>query len=378
MSLTMPAEWEKHERTWMSWPPNNYLLGESDEEAELTRTTWANVANAIVKYEPVTVLATSDQIELARNYLHPSIEIVEAELTRTTWANVANEIVKYEPVTVLATSDQIELARNYLHPSIEIVEAELNDAWLRDNGPTFAKSETGELVAINWIFNGWGNQPWASFDKDQLTAGFIGKLTGAKVLDSDLINEGGGIHVNGAGVVLLTETVQLGEGRNSSWSKQEVEAEINAKLGTSKVIWVKRGLTRDYDGFGTRGHIDIVACFASENVILYHDQQDSSHPDFEVSKEVKATLEAAGDFQLIAIPAPKVLRDKEGFVDYSYINHYIANGAVILCSFDDPNDQVAKTILEKAYPNREIVLVDAKQIFANGGGIHCITQQQPA
>jgi agmatine deiminase len=317
----------------MSWPPNNYLLGDSSEEAELTRTTWANVANAIVKYEPVTVLATSDQIELARNYLHPSIEIVEAEL---------------------------------------------NDAWLRDNGPTFSKSETGELVAINWIFNGWGNQPWAEFDKDSQTASFIAKLVGSKVIESKLINEGGGIHVNGSGVVLLTETVQLGEGRNSSWSRQEVEAEIHEKLGTNKAIWIKRGLTRDYDGFGTRGHIDIVACFASENAILYHDQQDPSHPDFEVSKEVKSTLEAAGSYELIAIPAPKVLSDAEGFVDYSYINHYIVNGAVILCSFDDPNDEVAKSILEKVYPGRDVVLVDAKRIFANGGGIHCITQQQPA
>ena len=113
-------------------------------------------------------------------------------------------------------------------------------------------------------------------------------------------------------------------------------------------------------------------------MLLYHDQQDPNHPDFEVSKEVKATLESAGEFELIALPAPKVLRDEEGFVDYSYINHYIVNGAVILCSFDDPNDQVAKAILEKVYPDRKIVLVDAKQIFANGGGIHCITQQQPA
>jgi agmatine deiminase len=258
------------------------------------------------------------------------------------------------------------------------VEAELNDAWLRDNGPTFSKSETGELVAINWIFNGWGNQPWAEFDKDSQTASFIAKLVGSKVIESKLINEGGGIHVNGSGVVLLTETVQLGEGRNSSWSRQEVEAEIHEKLGTNKAIWIKRGLTRDYDGFGTRGHIDIVACFASENAILYHDQQDPSHPDFEVSKEVKSTLEAAGSYELIAIPAPKVLSDAEGFVDYSYINHYIVNGAVILCSFDDPNDEVAKSILEKVYPGRDVVLVDAKRIFANGGGIHCITQQQPA
>jgi agmatine deiminase len=178
--------------------------------------------------------------------------------------------------------------------------------------------------------------------------------------------------------VLLTETVQLGEGRNSSWTKKEVEAEIHEKLGTHQAIWIKRGLTRDYDGFGTRGHIDIVACFASSNVILYHDQQDPSHPDYEVSREVKATLEAAGDFEVIGVPAPSILRDEEDFVDYSYINHYIVNGAVVLCSFNDPNDLVAKSILEKVYPGREIVLVDATQIFARGGGIHCITQQQPA
>ena len=333
MKLTMPPEWDRHERTWMAWPPKNYLLGETDADAEAARSSWANVANAIVAFEPVSVLATSDQLEIARAYLHPSIEIIEAEL---------------------------------------------DDAWMRDSGPTFVKDESGNLVAVNWIFNGWGAQGWSSWEKDNFVAGFIGKLAGKTVVDSPLINEGGGIHVNGAGVVLLTETVQLGEGRNSTWSKQEVEDEIHNKLGTNKAIWVKRGLTRDYDGYGTRGHIDIVACFASENVILYHDQQDRSHPDYEVSREVKATLEAAGNFEVIGVPAPTILRDEEDFVDYSYINHYIVNGAVILCSFNDPNDAKAKAILEKAYPGREIVLVDATEIFARGGGIHCITQQQPA
>jgi len=332
MTFAMPAEWEAHERTWMAWPPKNYLLGESVSEAEAARTSWAAVANAVINYEPVSVLATTDQIEIARAYLHPSIEIIEAEL---------------------------------------------DDAWMRDSGPTFVKDESGNLVAVNWIFNGWGAQPWATWEKDSQVASFIGKLSGAPISDSFLINEGGGIHVNGAGVVLLTETVQLGEGRNSHLSRQEVESEIHSKLGTSKAIWIKRGLTRDYDGYGTRGHIDIVACFASENVILFHDQQDPSHPDFEVSKEVRQTLEAAGNFEVIGVPAPTVLRDEEGFVDYSYINHYIVNGAVILCSFEDPNDLVAKAILEKAYPGRHIVLVDAREIFARGGGIHCITQQQP-
>lgn len=317
----------------MAWPPANYLLGESAAEAEAARSTWASVANAIVRFEPVSVLATSDQLEIARAYLHPSIELIEAEL---------------------------------------------DDAWMRDTGPTFVKDESGNLVGVNWVFNGWGAQSWASWDKDKLVAGFIGELSGKAVVDSPLINEGGGIHVNGAGVVLLTETVQLGEGRNSSWTKKEVEAEIHEKLGTDQAIWIKRGLTRDYDGFGTRGHIDIVACFASQNVILYHDQQDPSHPDYEVSREVKATLEAAGDFEVIGIPAPTILRDEQDFVDYSYINHYIVNGAVILCSFNDPNDKIAKEILERVYLGREVVLVDATEIFARGGGIHCITQQQPA
>jgi agmatine deiminase len=333
MKLTMPAEWEAHERTWMAWPPANYLLGDRDANAEAARSSWASVANAIVRFEPVSVLATSDQLEIARAYLHPNIELIEAEL---------------------------------------------DDAWMRDTGPTFVKDESGNLLGVNWVFNGWGAQSWASWDKDQLVAGFIGKLSGKAVVASPLINEGGGIHVNGAGVVLLTETVQLGEGRNSSWTKDEVEAEIHEKLGTNQAIWIKRGLTRDYDGFGTRGHVDIVACFASSNVILYHDQQDPSHPDYEVSREVKATLDAAGDFEVIGIPAPTILRDEDDFVDYSYINHYIVNGAVVLCSFNDPNDLVAKSILEKVYPGREIVLVDATQIFALGGGIHCITQQQPA
>jgi agmatine deiminase len=333
MKLRMPAEWEKHERTWMAWPPNNYLLGETEADSEKARTAWANVANAVSQYEPVSMLCQKENIDLARAYLNPAIEIIEAEL---------------------------------------------DDAWMRDSGPTFAKDEQGRLVAINWIFNGWGQRDWASWEKDSLVAGYVGKLAGSAVIDSKLVNEGGGIHVNGSGVVLLTETVQLGEGRNPTWTQSEVEAEIHKNLGTNKAIWIKRGLTRDYDGYGTRGHIDIVACFASENVILYHDQQNPEHPDYEVSKEVRSTLEAAGDFELVGVPAPTILKDEEGFVDYSYINHYIVNGAVILCSFKDQNDSVAKEILQKVYPDREIVLVDATEIFARGGGIHCITQQQPA
>jgi agmatine deiminase len=240
------------------------------------------------------------------------------------------------------------------------------------------KDGAGKLAGVNWIFNGWGAQHWASWDKDSKVAALINEQAGLPTLDSPLINEGGGIHVNGAGAVLLTETVQLGEGRNSSWSKEEVEAEIHAKLGTREAIWLKRGLTRDYDEFGTRGHVDIVACFANERTILFHNQENPAHPDYAISQEVRRTLEQAGDYNLIAVAAPTTLRDEEGFVDYSYINHYVVNGGVILCGFGDANDGRAVATLQSVYPDREIVVVDARPLFARGGGIHCITQQQPA
>ena len=157
-----------------------------------------------------------------------------------------------------------------------------------------------------------------------------------------------------------------------------MEAELRRTLGVDRVIWIERGLTRDYERFGTRGHIDIVACFAGPNTVLFHDQRNPEHPDHAVSAEVRKRLEAESDLRLVAVPAPDVLRDDEGWVDYSYINHLVVNGGVILCSFDDPGDERAAAILSEAYPDREVVLVDARPLFARGGGIHCITQQQPS
>ena len=333
MTWVMPAEWQPHERTWMAWMEEDYSKDSTSESVDQMHRAWAKVANTIVGFEPVSMLVSLER---------------EAE------------------------------ARTYLDPRVELVIANIDDGWMRDSGPTFVKN--GEsLAAVDWVFNGWGNQGgWANWEHDDAVASFVANEVGVPSLRSTLVNEGGGIHVNGAGALLVTETVQLGEERNPGWSRAEVEEELNAKLGTSQVIWLRRGLTRDYEDFGTKGHVDIVACFADETTILFHDQQDENHPDFAVSHEVKRTLEETTTFKLIGVPAPKTLRDEHGFVDYSYINHYVCNGAVILCAFDDENDQVAKGILEKVYPDREIVLVDARPLFARGGGIHCITQQQPA
>ncbi len=293
------------------------------------------------------------------------------------WSNVANAIVKFEPVKMLARAEDLTIAKSFLDPKIELVACELNDGWMRDIGPTFVKTSENKLFAVDWQFNGWGAQGnWANWDLDDRVASVVAKLENVPSTRSWLVNEGGGFHVNGAGKVLVTETVQLGKGRNPSATKEQVEQELNLLLGTNEVIWFKRGLTRDYEDYGTQGHIDIVACFVNETTVLFHDQQDQCHPDFLVSAEVRQTILDAG-LTPLKMPAPKILRDEVGWVDYSYVNHYLVNGGVILCAFDDENDEKARATIQNCYPDREIVMVDAREIFARGGGIHCITQQQP-
>lgn len=335
----MPAEWYPHDRTWMAFPTPNGTFG----------------------------AAGSDTLLRARS----------------AWGKVAKTIARYEPVTVVADPADAESARAGLSANITIVETPLDDAWLRDSGPTFVHEESGAVAAVDWIFNGWGGQNWAAWDNDQHVGTFIAATANTKLHSSLLVNEGGGFHVDGEGTVLLTETVQLDPGRNPGATRAGVEAEIHARLGTTKAIWLPRGLSRDYDMFGTRGHVDIVAAFAGPGTVLVHRQDDPRHPDFQVTREIRAVLEDAVDaagrrLRVVDVPAPTVLDTGDGFVDWSYINHYVANDVVVLCAFDDPNDQVAAAILTEAYPGRTVELVDARDIFAFGGGIHCITQQQPA
>lgn len=331
MTLRMPPEWEKHARTWVAFPSAGYTLGDTEAEHEAARKTWSAVANAASEFEPVSVV------------VNPSDE---------------------------------KLAKKYLSSQIDVVPIPINDAWIRDTGPTFVRNGD-QLAAVTWVFNGWGNQGWANFDLDAQLATEIAKLVGVEVIDSSLVNEGGGFHVNDRGQLLVTETVQLGKGRNPKATKESVEQEMHQKLGTTETLWLKRGLTRDYEEFGTQGHVDIVACFAPDGRVLYHDQKNPNHPDYLVSAEVRETLIRAG-VEVVSIPAPETLRDELDYVDYSYINHYVLNNAVLLCGFDDPMDKETKALMREIYPGREIVLLDARELFARGGGIHCITQQQPA
>lgn len=341
MAWMMPTETAPHERTWMAFPRAGVTLGEGADEVEQGYATWTAVAHATAEFEPVTMVV--DPSEMAR-------------------------------------------ARRMLAGEIEIIEAPLDEFWMRDFGPTFVLDENrpGVLGAVDWIFNGWGAPAWAEWELSAQIARFIADHVGAELVSSMLVNEGGGIHVDGEGTVLLTETVQLDPGRNPLADKARVEAELARTIGSTHAIWLPRGLTRDYDDFGTRGHIDIIATIPSPGRVLLHQQQDQAHPDFTISRELRSRLEQSTDaagrrWEIIDVPAPATLRDSEGFVDWSYVNHLVVNDGVIACGFGEKRaDTAAREILAEAYPGRRVVTVDSRPIFDRGGGVHCITQQQPA
>jgi agmatine deiminase len=337
--FSMPPEWARHERTWMEFPPANTTFGD-DPEGELGRY-------------------------------------------RRIWAAVTNAIARFEPVSLICDVGDADAARALVDPSVTIYETPIDECWFRDSGPTFVTHPDGRLGAVNWRFNGWGRQEFCVWEDEERVAAFAAELAGAVLFDSPMVNEGGGIHVDGDGTVMATRTVQLDPDRNPGWTSEQLEVELKSKLGVEKVIWLPRGLAKDYMRFGTRGHVDMVAAWARPGLLVAHSQPDRDHPDFEVCKENLAILRSSTDargrqLEVVEIEAPRVTHADGDIVDWSYINHYVCNGAVILCSFDDRRDEEAAATLSRLYPGREVVLVEARPIFECGGGIHCITQQQPA
>jgi agmatine deiminase len=338
--FSMPPEWFPHERTWMSFPPNDDYDGS-----------------------------------------HHATPMIDA------WSQAANAIVDFEPVSMLVPPHRRDEAARLLDPRIEQIECDLDDCWLRDNGPTFLLNASGELGAALWTFNGWGRNFTDQTGRDARAGLLVAERAGARVFSSELVNEGGGIHVDGEGTVLVTESVQLDVNRNPTWSRHDVEQELRMMLGVTKVIWLTQGLTLDMDptAFGTNGHVDIVAFFVSPGTVAVHAQGDRDHPDAMVMAEQLEILRMATDargrrFNIIEIPAPTHGWHSDGSLsDESYINFVMVNGGLVLCSFDDPiADERAHAMFARLYPQRVITSVPASPVFARGGGLHCITQQQPA
>ena len=348
---------------------------------DTTTATDTPAAEASPRWRMPSETAPHDRVYMA--FPPRGLSFGDAEDARRAWAAVAHATQDFVPVTMVVDPDDRAAAEAMLTADIELLTAPLDDAWMRDIGPTFVIGDGGRLGAVDWTFNGWGQQEWARWGKDREIGRIVAAHAGAEVVDSELVNEGGGIHVDGAGTVLVTDTVQLDRFRNPSWSRDEIEAELRRPLGVDRTIWFPRGLHRDSQRFGTRGHIDIVATLPDEHTVLIHRQRDPRHPDHHLGPVYDEVLAAASardgqPWRVIELDAPERIRDEEGWTDYSYVNHLVTNGAVIACTFDDPNDALALDRLAGAYPGREIVGVDARDIFAYGGGIHCITQHLPA
>jgi len=347
----MPGEFEPHDRCWIIWPErtDNWRLGAKPAEKAF-------------------------------------VEVAEA-------------ISKFEPVTMCVSGRQFINARNKLSKNIRVLEISNNDSWIRDSGPTFVINDKGNLRLIDWDFNAWGGLdeglyfPW---DQDDLIPRKIAELTGVDRYKAPIVMEGGSIHTDGEGTLITTEECLLNPNRNPNLSKQQIEYYLSSYLNVQKIIWLPRGCYNDE----TNGHVDNICCFVKPGVVLLLWTEDKKDPQYELSggarKILEKSIDARGrklEVHTIEMPKPVLITEEEcqgvDSVDgtiprkegdrlaASYVNFYIANGGIVAPVFDDPADKPALEKLKQLFPDREVVGIYAREILLGGGNIHCITQQQP-
>lgn len=323
----------------------------------------------------------------------------DAKPAQQAFANVATAIVRFEPVTVCASAKSYLTARALLSPKVRVVEMSSNDAWMRDCGPTFVVNDKGAVRGIDWEFNAWGGlqgglyYPW---DQDNLVAQKVLDLVRVDRYKTHLVNEGGAFHVDGQGTLVTTRSVLLNANRNPGLSQTKVEQILHDYLGVEKVIWLD---VSDEDE--TDGHVDGVCAFTRPGTLLLSWCNNPHSPDYDYYQSIYDQLASQTDaqgrlLQLIKLPeaqlAPMTRAEANAVIDVDgtyprsvgdpvwggYINFYIANGGIVHPLFGTADDQVAQRVLQEAFPGRGITGVPGgRQISMSGGNIHCITQQQP-
>ena len=349
----MPGEFEPHRGTYIIWPerPDNWRLG--------------------------------------------------AKPAQEVFAKLANTIVKYEECTMVVSRAQYQNAKAHLDPRVRVVEMSNDDSWIRDCGATFVVDDNRNMRGIDWTFNAWGGLvdglyfPW---DQDDLIASKMCELERAdRYRLDDFILEGGSIHVDGEGTLLVTEECLLSEGRNSHLTKEEIEETLKKYLNCQKVLWVKEGIYNDE----TNGHVDNMCQFVKPGVIVLAWTDDENDPQYQRSLDaynylINETDARGRRLEVIKIHTPNpilISEEESGGVDSvdgtlprnvgdrlaaSYINYYVGNGFVAMPIFNDPHDQEAIETLQRLYPDRKVEPIYAREILLGGGNIHCITQQVPA
>jgi agmatine deiminase len=296
---------------------------------------------------------------------------------------IARTIAEYEPVTVFCRQSERRLAEAKCGSrNTTFVIAELDDIWMRDIGANFVVDDNGNLGAVDFNFNGWGNKQQHA-DDAQLAA-LVAENAKADYQRSELVGEGGGIEVDGHGTGIMTESSWINRNRNPDWTKAEVEAELKQRLGLRKIIWLPGIKGKDI----TDAHVDFYARFVKPGVVITNLDNDPESYDYKVTRAHLKILENATDadgrkLQVHTLSPPlnprnsRFSKDNPDFAA-GYINYFVINGAIIAPEFgDEEADAKAFDLLSELYPQRKVVQLDIDAISAGGGGIHCVTSHQP-
>jgi len=303
---------------------------------------------------------------------------------RYAYAEVARSIARFEPVFMVADPADRSNAAVLCGDSVTIVTFPLNDSWMRDTGPSFVVNDAGNVAGVDWAFNDYGNKenkPVDSYADSAALATRILERVGSRQFQAPLVLEGGSIHVDGEGTLLTSEQCLLNPNRNPNLSRQQIEEALCDYTGSKKVIWLGQGLLDD----DTDGHVDNLACFVRPGTVMALTCNDPEDDNYSALQDNLARLRQAIDargqpLEIMEVEQPeKRINPVNGLrLAMSYINYYIANGAVIVPGFDQPDrDAAAVRALEQAFPEREVVQVPGQDIIPGGGNVHCITQQQP-
>jgi agmatine deiminase len=327
----LPAEWMIHSRCWMSWPVRESLWGDGIEDA------------------------------------------------RRAFAEVARSIAAFEPVTMIANPETLAEVSLYCGSGVGCLSMNHDDSWLRDTGPLFLVDGKGSLTGVDWRFNGWGERHMP-FDADAAIAENVLNHVGARRYEAPAVLEGGAIHSDGEGTLLASESCLLDPRRNPEMDRAGMERLLRDYLGAEKVIWLSGALEGDDIG----GHLDNLACFAAPGRVLVHTADETDTGNHAVARAIIECLQGATDakdraIEVVELPSPKRRKGPDGRrLPLSYVSIYLCNGGLIMPVFQDPADELAYEVLETCFPKRKIAQVNALDIFAGGGGIHAITQQQPS
>ena len=326
----MAPDWVRHARCWMAWPCREAPWGGGLDEA------------------------------------------------RRAYAEVAQAIARFEPVTMVARPELVAMASLYCGPGITILPLPHDDGWMRDVGPCFLSRTDGAIAGVTWNFNGWGEQH-AEYAQDADLGRRVLDHLGVKRYQGPLVLEGGAIMVDGDGTCIAGVGSILDPKRNPGLSMAEAESELRQFLNVETIVWLPAGLVDDEAG----GHVDNVAMFARPGLVLALTTEDKSDAAFSGLAENLDVLRAATDargreLEVVPIPQPGARPRHDGRrLPLSHLNCYLANGAVIMPGFGGATDKAAARALAAAWPERELVPVDATDIVEGGGGIHGITLGQP-